>query len=348
MQKRKKVVVAAMVAIASASIINAAVDTTISHGDQPVLTVNGTTLTNQDLFDNLRVFNGFTAALEAIDSKVMEEHFGGDARLSGIIDELYAQREAQAQQAEQPMQDLYNLYGAANKDEFVQRSGIRLNALRRLAAINQSADSIFTNQEVNFVYDNFFSGTGQVYRILISPDVSSTQLANLQGITDGMQASLQEAQGIIQRINDGELTFETAVAEYSADKTNNGYLGTFDINSAREAGMTNLVANQVFALGNEQVIAHPILTQFGYEIYMIRYTQEKPALEDVRDQVNARLFQIYANHNPFIQNYALDLFRSANNINFHDSEFARTNANMVIQNRLSYLQFNPNAPQFGF
>jgi len=346
-QRKNKIMLSALAVVASASIINAA-NMTISDGEAPVLTVNGNTLTNQDLYDNLSVTNGFSSALGALDLKVLEEKYADDPRLEGEINRLYDSRATQAENANQSMEDVYRLFGATNREDFIQRGGIRLSALRRLAAFDQAGQSIFTNREINYVYDHMFSGTGEIFRILISPDVSATNAANVEAINSAMQTSLQEAQDIIGRINRGELTFEDAVAQYSADKTNNGSIGTFDINSAREAGISNLVANQVFALGNEQVTPQPILTQFGYEIYMIRYTDEKPTLDEIRGQVNQRLFQIYESNNPFIQAYALDLFRSANNVNFNDTEFARMNANQVIQNRLSFLQFNPNSPNFGF
>lgn len=348
MNMKKKIAGSALVAVLAVNIVTAS--TSLKDGDKEVINVNGTKHTNQQLFDQVKYNAGYTPALEVLDSKVLEAKYKDDKRLSGEVESQYKEKEDALKQANSSMSDEFKLYGVSNKEQYITKGGIRLAALRKLAAMDQAQSAIFSKQEMDYVYNNYFSGTGEIFHILISPQISGTKYGDETEINKAKSEALKQAQTVIREITDKKISFGDAVKKYSANKINDtGSLGSYDVNSARSAGIDKGLVNAAFALKNEEVSAQPIETEQGYEIVMVKYSKEKAKYEDIEKDVAKKLYDIYNTNNPNIQNYALDLFRSDNKIAFSDNAYSKQYANSVIQNRVSYQQYDPNnANNFGY
>ncbi|WP_423364249.1 peptidylprolyl isomerase [Mycoplasma sp. P36-A1] len=348
MTLKNKVTLGLVIASLATGVIYAQNDTTITDGDKEVLTVNGNKKTSLDLYNAIELNAGFTPALEVLDTKVLEQIYKDDSRLAAVVNDKYKEAEETAKSSDSTMAKEYEIYSATNKDEYIKNSGIRLAALRKLAAIDQAEKAIFSKAQMQYVYDNYFSGTGEIFNILISPAVSAADYGNEETISKAKAEALKTAEQVISEINAGTISFQDAVKKYSSNKINdNGSLGKYNVNSAREAGLNKGIINAAFSLEDGKA-SKVIATENGYEIVMIKYSEAKKTYEELEKQVASKLYDIYSTENTNVEKYVLDLFRSDNKISFNDNAYSKEYASSVIDNRVNYQQFDPNNASSGY
>ncbi|MEG0686693.1 MAG: peptidylprolyl isomerase, partial [Erysipelotrichales bacterium] len=245
------------------------------------------------------------------------------------------------------MEKEFASYGVDNKASYIKKADVRLGALRELAAIDTAAQKLFKQEEIDYIYDNKFSGTAKISSILIEPKMSAKDNGN-NGLTDKAKAEAnKEAEKVISEIKGG-LSFKDAYNKYSADKTlENGYIGTFNVEQAHTAQLENPVIKEAFSLKDKTSSTTPVETSRGYEIISVEYTVPKKSFEDVKNDVNKMLFDLYQGNNNFTREYVLDQFRADEKIEITDEVQSKQHANSVLQNRKSYTTFDPEAQNNG-
>lgn len=311
----------------------------INKPDEVVVEVNDKKITNQDYYDSISLQVGLDPALSVLDLKVLEEKYKDDPRLEAIIDENYQAFLSSLEENNQSKSDAFALYKAKNKEEYLINSNILVNSYRRLAAIDSANEHIFTDQEKEYIFQHRFSPKMAIYQILIAPDVKLD--SSEEEIETAKAKALQKAEEISGEISD-LASFKKLAKEYSSDQSNaNGYLGTFDINEAYQANMERALVNEAFSLEDNSFSKKPIETMFGYAIVYVEYKSDTIEMADVENEISDILFDMYFGHNNNIENYALTLFRKDNKIEIKDDYFASVYANMEIEARKAYIQFNP-------
>lgn len=310
-------------------------ETTFENADEPIVTVDGNTITRQDLYDITYYSSGKQAMLDALDLKVLEPIYKDDVRVQEKKDEIYDN--ITKDRTKKDLADLYKRAGVTNIDDYFIKANGYLYIYNQLVVIDTSYEEIFTKKEIEYTYEHKISQDRDIYRILIEPVITGS---DEESKTKDMQDALIKAEQVVKEINEG-LSFSEAVTKYSFDKlTTDGLLGNFNVTSAREAGFETEVANVAFSLENETVSA-PILTTLGYEIIMVKDTSEKPSFEDSKNEIAQILFDLYNAENTNTSAYALTLFRRNNNIVINNSNFFKSYANDVLNARIKFKQTKP-------
>lgn len=314
----------------------------IKNPDEVIVSVNNKDLTNKDYYNLIALRSGIDPALSVIDLMVLEEKYADDTRINKIIDQNYQAFLDSLKDSKQSLSDAFALYNANNKEEYIRNSGILVNSYRQIATIDAAYDNIFTDAEKDYIFKNRFSAKRAIYQILIAPEIglnsSETEISNAQA------KALQKAESLSNQVSDLN-SFKQLAKENSSDRLNeDGYLGTFDVNQARDAGMEQAIVNAAFALENNSV-SKPIKTMFGYVILFVENQSDEIVYNDVKNEIANILFEMYSGHNYNIESYALTLFRKDNKINIFDNQLATSYANFEIEARKAYIQFDPN--QYG-
>ena len=320
----------------------------ISDADKEVVTVNGHKLTEQNLYDSIILNAGVTPALEVIDLKVLEEKYKDDSRLQDNVDRIYKEIEDASSENDRKITDLFALYGVTKKEDFIKKAGILLEAYRELARIDTAYDDIFTKQEKEYVYKYKISGKAKMYHILIAPEISFEDAMDEKLLNEAKAEAYKKTEEVIKELDEG-LSFGDAVKKYSANQLNDtGLIGEYTVESARLAGVPQVITNATFQLEDKQHSTSPIESEYGYVIVYAEYTEPKKPYEEVKNEVAQILYDLYSTNNQFTADYALILFRDNNGLNIEDNILSREYANTRLNTRKSYLHFDPEeANQFG-
>ena len=335
--------------LATFVLASSALATNISNADQEVVRVNGERITEQDVADVILFNAGITPALEVLDFKVLQELYANDPRLQEMIDERFQMVLDRLEAQERTIEEEFEAWAVDSKEEFLIKANIILESYRQLARIDTAYEEIFTQQEKDYIYKWRISGTANIYHILIAPEISFLDSLNEELLNDKMAEARQQAESIITELNDG-LSFSEAISRYSDNKTNeNGLIGNFNVNTAREANLPQVIINEAFQLENQQHSTSPILTPYGFMIIYVEYTEEKPTYEESQKEIARILFDLYQGNNQFTGEYAMILFRDNHRINIDDDFMSVIYANNRLNIRRSFLHFDPTAQQnFGF
>lgn len=311
----------------------------IENPNQEILTVNKEKQTRLDLYEALEVSGNFGAALDALDYKFMENKFKDDKRLPGLIEKKYNEKADQLKENDINITDDYALYGANNKEEYILKAGIKLDALRELAETKVASEEIFTKEEKDYLYQSDFSAKNKIYAILISPNLTDAQAKVEKDVNDGLAKALKDAEAIKKEIKDLD-QFKKVANEKSADTFfKDGYLGEFTMSSAHDAGLDQGIIDAAFATKPGEV-SKPVLTTYGYYLLMSEEVEKAPEYDSVASDIQAKLYSLYEQNNPYFTNYALYLYRENNKAGFSSSVLEKSYANNFIQTKKSYLQYN--------
>ncbi|MDF9866915.1 parvulin-like peptidyl-prolyl isomerase [Bacilli bacterium PM5-3] len=320
----------------------------ISNKDKEVVTVNKKKITEEALNDAISLNASYAPALEVLDMKVLKEKYKDDSRLKGIIDKKYQEVKEANKEDDKDLKKEYASYGVKTKEAYLEKSGLLLEAYRELARIDTAYNEIFTKAEKDYVYKNKFSGTANIYHLLISPKITSTDALDETKLEKAKQEASKRAKDVVSELNKG-MSFKDAVKKYSDDKINeDGLIGKYNVTSAKTAGVSQVITNAAFALEDKKYTMTPIETEYGYEIIYVEYTEAKKSYDDLKNDVASKLYELYSTNNQYTSEYALLLFRENNNIDIKDAIYSKAYANSLLTGRKQYIQYDPEtANQYG-
>lgn len=314
----------------------------INDSKKVFVNINGKDFTNEDYYNSIALRSGINPALSVLDLKVLQEKYKGDTRLQKIIDKNYNSFLQSQKNSHLSLKEAFALYNASNKEEYIRKSNILVSSYRQLAAVDTSYQQIFSQEEKDYIFNHRFSANRAIYQILVAPEIGLN--SSEEDINKAKAKALQKAEALADEISDLASFQKVAEANSSDRLHSNGYLGTYNINQARDAGMEQAIVNAAFELENK-TLSKPIETMFGYVLVYVENKSDEIKYEDVEKEVAQILYDMYLNHNYNIENYALTLFRKDNKINVLDDYLASAYANFVVEARKAYIQFVPS--QYG-
>lgn len=335
------------IVLSQTGVIDAAAQ--IEDKDSVFMSINDKEVKEQELYDSITLNASYGPALEVADMKVLKAKYQDDSRLEKIIDEKYNQYKEENKEDDADLKKAFASYGAMDKDDFIDKSGILLQSYRELASIDVAYKEIFSKKEKDYVYNNKFSGDADIYHLLVAPKISSVDNGDEAKTKKAKEEALASAEKIIAEIKGG-LSFEDAVKKYSDDKSNDtGKLGNYNVDSARKANIDQAIISEAFSLKDKEYSVKPVEGTYGYEIVMVKVTRDKETYENLKADVAKKLYDIYNGNNNNIGEYTMDMFRSDNKLEFSDQAMSKAYANKKLNSRKSYTQFDPNNQenQFG-
>lgn len=276
---------------------------TLKDGTQPVAEIDGYTVTANDLYEDMKDVYSISSLLDKIDNKILEEKYPETDEMN---DELKQQAES--------YYSAYKQYYKIDKETFLSNNGFGsekafLEYLRLQYRRNKYAEdyikTLISDKEVEKYYEDKVYGDINTKHILVKVDSSASD--------EDKKKAEDLAKEIISKLNDGK-SFDEVKEEYK-DQITYEELGYKSYNANLESAYMEAMQK----LENNSYSKEPVKTSYGYHVIYRIDQKEKPALEDVKEEIIDSLVSEKKSEDKNISYVALDKMREESGLKFSDT-----------------------------
>lgn len=275
----------------------------LENGLEPVASIDGLTVTAEDLYEDMKEIYSVSNLLDIIDNKILEEKYPE-------TDEMNTELNDQAEN----YYNMYNQYYGYSKEEFLTKNGfgserafieyLRLQ-YRRTQYTDDYIKEQITDKEIEKYYEDKVYGDINTKHILVKVSSSATD--------EEKKEAENLAKEIITKLNEGK-SFDEVKDEYK-DKITYEELGYKAYNASLESAYMEAMQK----LENNSYTKEPVQTSYGYHVIYRIDQKEKPALEDVKEEIITSLVSEHKSEDTSVQYKALDKMREDAKLKFTDT-----------------------------
>lgn len=282
-------------------------NTKTKNGDDIVVSVDGKTITANELYEELKEQNGRNVAINLIDEYILNKE--------------YKTTDDMKKSAEQTMESYKNTYGESY-EAFLEYNGISgdkelkdiliKNSKLTLVTEDYIKDNL-TDKEMKEYYENNIYGDISAKHILISFDYDDDATDEEKEAKENEAKA--KAEEIIEKLKNGE-DFSTLAKEYSTDdgsKENGGDLGYFNTGD-----MVEEFEEAAYKLDVNEYTTEPVKTTYGYHIIMKTGQKEKPSYSKSKDTIIEKLVEQKKSEDSTISVKAMVALREKYNMKIKD------------------------------
>ena len=271
---------------------------TLKDGTQPVAEIDGYTVTANDLYEDMKDVYSISSLLDKIDNKILEEKYPETDEMN---DELKQQAES--------YYSAYKQYYKMDKETFLSNNGFGsekafLEYLRLQYRRNKYAEdyikTLISDKEVEKYYEDKVYGDINTKHILVKVDSSASD------------EDKKKAEDLAKE-NNGK-SFDDVKEEYK-DQITYEELGYKSYNANLESAYMEAMQK----LENNSYSKEPVKTSYGYHVIYRIDQKEKPALEDVKEEIIDSLVSEKKSEDKNISYVALDKMREESGLKFSDT-----------------------------
>lgn len=276
---------------------------TLKDGTQPVAEIDGYTVTANDLYEDMKDVYSISSLLDKIDNKILVEKYPETDEMN---DELKQQAES--------YYSAYKQYYKMDKETFLSNNGFGsekafLEYLRLQYRRNKYAEdyikTLISDKEVEKYYEDKVYGDINTKHILVKVDSSASD--------EDKKKAEDLAKEIISKLNDAK-SFDDVKEEYK-DQITYEELGYKSYNANLESAYMEAMQK----LENNSYSKEPVKTSYGYHVIYRIDQKEKPALEDVKEEIIDSLVSEKKSEDKNISYVALDKMREESGLKFSDT-----------------------------
>ena len=288
---------------------------TLKDGTQPVATIDGMTFTADELYEDMKDIYSVSSLLDKLDTKILTDKYPDTDEMD---DEVTSQAENYYKAYEQ--------YYKMSKEDFLKQNGfntekkfleyLKLNN-RRTKYVKEYTENEVTDKEIDKYYEDKVYGDINTKHMLVKVDSSASD--------DDKKEAENLAKEIISKLDEGK-TFDEVKEEYK-DKITYEELGYKSYNAALEEAYKNEMKN----LKDGEYSKEPVKTSYGYHIVYRIDQKEKPALEDIKDQIKEEIADEKISNDKNLYYVALDKMRENANLKFEDTVLKEKYDNYMSQ-----------------
>ena len=275
----------------------------LENGKEPVAEINGYTLTADELYEDMKEIYSVSSLLDKIDNKILVEKYPE-------TDDMKEEVKAEAEN----YYSMYKQYYGYTKEEFLYNNGFGSEKAfleyltlqyRRNEYFEDYTKSLVEESEIEKYYNDEVYGDINTKHMLVKVDSSATE--------EDKTTAENLAKEIITKLNEGK-TFDEVKEEYK-DKITYEELGYKSYNASLESAYMT----EMESLANESYSKTPVKTSYGYHVVYRIDQKEKPALEDVKEEITEALADKIAAEDKNLFYISLDKMRTENGFKFHDT-----------------------------
>lgn len=282
-------------------------NTKTKNGDDIVVSVNGKTITANELYSELKKQNGKNVAINLIDDYILNKE--------------YKTTDDMKKSAESTIDSYKSTYGD-NYEAFLEYNGINDDKELKEILIKNSKLTLvtedyiknnLTENEMKEYYENNIYGDISAKHILISFDYDDDASDEEKEVAEN-EAKLK-AEEIVEKLKNGE-DFSTLAKEYSDDegsKENGGDLGYFNTGD-----MVEEFEDAAYKLAVNEYTTTPVKTTYGYHVIMKTGQKEKPSYKKSKDAIIEKLVEQKKTNDSTISVKAMIALREKYNIKIKD------------------------------
>ena len=282
---------------------------TLKDGTQPILTVNNTTYTADDLYNDMKDTYSINILINSLDKMILDKKYKEDNEMNDSV-----------KKTAEYYYSMYEQYQNITKEQFLENKGFKSEKefleylkldYRRNLYYDEYVESLISDKDIEKYYKDEVFGDVNSKHILVSVSKDDTS-ENEKELSDEDAKKL--ANEIIDKLNKGT-SWDDVIAEYK-DKITAEELGYRAFNASLDAAylkeMKNLEVNTYSKT--------PILSSYGYHIVYKIDQKDKPELKDVKEDIINILVEEKKNDDSNLYQKALINLRKEAKLEFKDTD----------------------------
>ena len=249
----------------------------LSDGKEIVASIDGKTITAEELYDSIKENYGTNSLMDIIDSTIIEKEIENKSDALEKAKEQVSSIKKQYETMGYDWNEVLKNYGYESEQVLVDE--IEKSLLKEEVAVKYISKNI-TDEEIKKYYDENVNDSYTAKHILITPDTTDDMTDEQK--TEAENAALATANEVITKLNNGE-DWNTLVSTYSEDtgsKENNGLIENFT-----KGDVVDEFFNATKNLTDGSYTTEPVKSKFGYHIIIRVSKTEKEALENMKDDL---------------------------------------------------------------
>lgn len=282
---------------------------TLKDGTQPILTVNNTTYTADDLYNDMKDTYSINILINSLDKMILDKKYKEDNEMNDSV-----------KKTAEYYYSMYEQYQNITKEQFLENNGFKSEKefleylkldYRRNLYYDEYVKNLINEKDIEKYYKDEVFGDVNSKHILVSVSKDDTS-ENEKELSDEDAKKL--ANEIIDKLNKGT-SWDDVINEYK-DKITNEDLGYRAFNASLDAAylkeMKNLEVNTYSKT--------PILSSYGYHIVYKIDQKDKPELKDVKEDIITILAEEKKNDDSNLYQKALINLRKEAKLEFKDTD----------------------------
>ncbi len=302
---------------------------TLSNGEDAILTLNDKNgISANELYEELKSKYGIGILIDLIDTKILDAKYEADDEEKEYIDKQVKNIKNMAgEQGTTFDVVISSYYGCSNEKEF--RELLKLS-YRREKAVKDYLKKDLKDSEIEKYYKENIYGDIKAQHILIKVETLDGMTSEEKQEAD--KKAKAKAEEVIKKLNEGK-KFDDLVKEYSEDDTTKdkkGDLGWFNTDK-----MVEEFTKAAFKLKKGEYTKTPVKTTYGYHIILKNDEKDKPALKNVKTDIQETLVEKKLDGDTATYYRSLEKIREEAGLKFSDDtlrkEYDTYTYNLIIK-----------------
>ena len=291
----------------------------LADGTEVIAEIDGKQFTADDLYSELKGQGGQSVLTNLIDEYILGKEITdtteADEYAASYIENLKSQYKSYGEDFATALANA----GYDSEEDF--KKLVALDYSKKTVAENYLKENHFSDKEIEEYYNKNIEGAMNVRYILITPEEVDEDDENYDTLTEENEAAaLATANEVIQKLKDGG-DFADLAKEYSDDSTTaseGGLLSGFS-----KADVVEEFWNASTDLKDGKYTTEAVKSSYGYFVILRVNQDEKPSLEDSKDEVLSGLVKDLETADSDITTTAWVDIRKSYNLNIVDSNIKK-------------------------
>lgn len=295
---------------------------TLSDGTEVIAELDGKNFTANDLYAEMKEQGGEDVLLSLIDdyiaNKEIEDNTEAVEYAESYISNLKSQYESYGQDFDEVLKEYYE-----SEEQF--KEIIITDYTKTLVAekfIKNTENKFITEKEVKKYWEDEITGAMTVRYILVIPEEVDAEDEDYDNkVAENEAAALKEANEIIQKLKDGE-DFAELAKKHSDDASTASEGGLYS--GFVESDVVSEFWDASIALKDGKYTKTPVKSSYGYFVIQRVSQDEKPSLEDSREECLDALYEEKYSEDANLTLKAWVQIRKSYNLNIVDSDVSKS------------------------
>jgi len=288
----------------------------LKNGEEAVATLKEGNISANDLYNRLKETYGKDLLIELIDKMITDQKYEKVTNEEKeYIEEQIEQLETTAKNYNTTLEALIQNYGYSSLDDLKESISL---VYRRREMVKEYLIGELKDKEIQKYYDEEIFGDIRAKHILIK--VETVDSMTEEEKTEADKKAKKEAEDIIKKLNNKE-KFDDLAKKYSDDtntKKKGGDLGWFNTGDMLES-----FEDAAFALKKGEYTKSPVKTTYGYHIILKTDEKKKPALKEVKAEIQDKLVEDKLNADSTLYYETLEEIRKESELEITDTELKK-------------------------
>lgn len=284
----------------------------LQDGKEVVASIDGKSITAEELFDNLKGKYGTTSVVNMIDDFIADKQIEDNKEATEYAKSQVEGMKYQYKTYGYEFSDVLAQYGYSNEDELIQEYARSYK--KEQVAKKYLKENKVTEDEIKKYYDEEIYGDYNAKHILIKS--TATDDMTDEEKTNAEKEAKKKAEEVISKLENGT-EWSKLVKEYSEDT------GSVDSDGLIENFTKGDVVDEFFDatvnLKDNEYTKEPVKSTYGYHIILRVSATEKPSLEDKKDSIMDALVENYLTNDSNLYSNTWVEIRKSYNLSIKDS-----------------------------